>query len=167
VAELRLEDLAKRLPPEKRPPTGDPAVVPETAETKARKDAEDAAVRANTKALDIPVVTDQDEHLDPTVPVVPDDTPNPVIHFVSDGFTAWGRVWYQGQEVEVTPEKYADTLDRKGKTWMSQTESDQIDSWGKVMWREGPWPHARLDATGNPKSTEDRRPRPPMMPATR
>lgn len=69
---------------------------------------------------------------------------NILIHFVDDGFTALGKVWYRGQELEIEPgsQSYKDTCDRLGRTWLSlrDDESEQIERYGRVMFRSGPWP---------------------------
>lgn len=65
-----------------------------------------------------------------------------LIHFLEDGYTAQGRVWYRGQEVEVTvgDDVWKDSLDRNGNSWLSLTEHDQMESYGQVKFRRGPWP---------------------------
>ncbi len=77
------------------------------------------------------------------VPANPGDTANVVIHFVDDGFTALGKVWYRGQELEFVPgsRAYRDTFDRTNATWLSLRGNDkeQIARYGRVMFREGPW----------------------------
>ncbi len=65
------------------------------------------------------------------------------VHFVADGFTALGKVWYRGQDLKVTvgDDRYRETVDRKGFSWLSLRADDfaQIDRWGKVFFHEGPW----------------------------
>ncbi len=67
-----------------------------------------------------------------------------IIHVLEDGFTALGQVWYRGQEIPFDPAKgaYLDTFDRHGWSWLSLRNDDnaQINRYGKVMFREGPWP---------------------------
>ncbi len=65
-----------------------------------------------------------------------------LIHFVEDGLTALGRVWFRGQEIEFERDgrAYQDTCDRFGRSWLALDESAQIDRFGKVMFRKGPWP---------------------------
>lgn len=80
---------------------------------------------------------------------------NILIHFVEDGITALGVVWYRGQELEFEPGSpaYLDTCDRNGRSWLAlaDDESAQIDRWGKVKFRRGPWPgKTLLDAAGVP-----------------
>jgi hypothetical protein len=69
---------------------------------------------------------------------------NVLIHFVGDGFTALGQIWYRGQELEFTPGSgaYQDTCDRSGRSWLElrEDESTQIEKYGEVMFRPGPWP---------------------------
>lgn len=73
---------------------------------------------------------------------------NILIHFLEDGFTALGKVWYRGQELEFTPGSgaYNDTRDRNGRTWLDLAGNDmaQIRRYGKVMFRTGPWPGLKL-----------------------
>ncbi len=71
-----------------------------------------------------------------------------LIHFLEDGFTALGQVWYRGQELEVAPDSgaYADTCDRHGRSWLDlrHDEFAQAERFGKVMFRVGPWPGKAL-----------------------
>ncbi len=69
---------------------------------------------------------------------------NIVIHFLEDGFTALGHVWFRGQELEFNRNSgaYADTCDRYGRSWLDLVDDEfgQAERWGKVMFRRGPWP---------------------------
>lgn len=71
-------------------------------------------------------------------------TDNIVIHFLEDGMTALGKVWYRGDELEFAPDSqaYKDTFDRRGKSWLDlrHDEFAQADRWGRIMFRNGPWP---------------------------
>lgn len=65
-----------------------------------------------------------------------------LIHVVSEGgFTALGHVWFRGQEIEFKRGggAYADTCDRLGRSWLDLDENAQIDKYGEVMFRPGPW----------------------------
>lgn len=64
------------------------------------------------------------------------------IHFIGDKVTALGRQWYRGQQIrfEVGSQAYKDTQDRYGYSWLSMTDEDQVNRWGDVMFRRGPWP---------------------------
>lgn len=65
-----------------------------------------------------------------------------LIHFIEDGFTAQGRVWYRGQELAVVvgSEEWNDTCDRDGTSWLSFTEADQLERYEKIYFRRGEWP---------------------------
>lgn len=70
-----------------------------------------------------------------------------VIHVREDGFTANGRVWYRGQELEFTvgAQNYRDTCDRYGNSWLALDDAGQIRRWGQVMFGHGPWPGLPFD----------------------
>ncbi len=74
----------------------------------------------------------------------PGSSDNIVIHFLEDGLTALGKVWYRGDELEFEPnsQAYRDTFDRLGRSWLDlrNDEFAQADRWGKIMFRNGPWP---------------------------
>ena len=77
-----------------------------------------------------------------------------LIHILKDGFTAQGRVWYRGQEISFGPEAYKDTLDRFGRSWLSETEEEQFENRGDVFFRKGPWPGKRTyDEAGLAKAS--------------
>lgn len=74
------------------------------------------------------------------------------IHFLEDGLSALGKVWYRGEELEfiVGSRPYEDTFNRRGETWLDLRldEFKQVDRFGKIMFREGPWPgKTYLDGT--------------------
>jgi hypothetical protein len=81
-----------------------------------------------------------------------------LIHIREDGFTACGRVWYRGQELEFTvgQPNWEDTKDIKGNSWVLQTESDQLRRYGRVMFGLGPWPGSEWD-NASAASAEARR----------
>lgn len=76
------------------------------------------------------------------------------LHFVADGFTAFGKVWLTNERLEIPiPGKYyTDTLDRNGVSWLDDlmdengkiSEQRQFDKWGTVYFREGPVPTRRV-----------------------
>ena len=92
----------------------------------------------------------KDPDSEPDSITVPGADDNILIHFLEDGLTALGKVWYRGQELEFARDSaaYRDTCDRYGRTWLDlrRDESRQIDKWGRVMFREGPWPGKPLNA---------------------
>jgi hypothetical protein len=100
-------------------------------------------------------------------PAQPGAEGNILIHFLEDGFTALGAVWYRGQELEFEPDSpaYRDTCDRTGWTWLSLAGDDfaQVKRYGKIYFRRGPWPGEPLaaaagvayDTPGAPKPSEE------------
>lgn len=74
----------------------------------------------------------------------PGDEGNILIHILEDGFTALGKVWYRGEELEFEPGRQAhkDTYNKLGESWLDlrHNEFAQAERWGKVMFRNGPWP---------------------------
>lgn len=82
-----------------------------------------------------------------------DSGENILIHFLEDGITANGTVWYRGQELEFVTgsQAHRDTFDRQGKSWLDLRDSEfaQVDKYGKIMFRSGPWPGKPItDAAG-------------------
>ncbi len=78
----------------------------------------------------------------------PGSAANIIIHFLEDGMTAMGQIWYRGQELEfeVGSQAYRDTFDRTGRSWLNlaSNEDAQMEHWGRVMFRPGPWPGRKL-----------------------
>ena len=70
-----------------------------------------------------------------------------LIHFVEDGLSVLEQMWYKGQELEVPigSRWWEATLDRDGESWMLLDEETQIQRWGKVFFRPGPWPGADFE----------------------
>lgn len=83
-------------------------------------------------------------------------------YVVVDGWTAWGHVWYRGQEfaVEVGSRAWDDTLDRNGQSYLRYVydEFAQSQAYGEVMIRKGRWPGKKY-ADGRAQAAEDRRAR--------
>ena len=73
----------------------------------------------------------------------PADGERILIHFVADGLTSLGHIWYRGQELEFTvgSQAYRDTCDRNGRTWLSLRDDPEAQErrWGHVKFRSGPW----------------------------
>ncbi len=68
-----------------------------------------------------------------------------VIHFLEDGATALGKLFYRGDELEfvVGSQAHRDTFDRNGKSWLDLRfdEFAQAERFGgRIMFRNGPWP---------------------------
>ena len=81
-----------------------------------------------------------------------------LIHFVDDGFTFAGQVWYRGQELEIGP---GHPRWEQVTGWIMLTKFQQIERYGKQFFDHGPWPGRRsyLDAAGSFEklSTEDKK----------
>jgi len=123
-------DLTPAPPDEKA--LVDDEMTPEQQEIKALRD--QIARLSGSKDVE-PVVEEVQE---------PGDQRNILIHFLGDGLTALGRIWYRGDELEfeVGSQAYRDTFDRRGKTWLDLRDNDfaQVERFGTVMFRSGPWP---------------------------
>lgn len=73
-------------------------------------------------------------------------TPESVlIHFVEDGMTVFGQVWYRGQEIQV------DVGSERWETaqkWILLDDAGQMALYKKVFFRPGPWPGVRTYTAG-------------------
>jgi len=80
------------------------------------------------------------------------------IHFLEDGFTALGRVYYRGEELTVEPgtEEWQKTLDGRGLSWLDMSDVDQKIRYKRVMFARGPWPGETYDEA-DPELTEEQR----------
>lgn len=71
-----------------------------------------------------------------------------LIHFIADGLTAFGQVWYRGQELEIGPDhpRWAEA-----RRWITMTRMQQIEKWSEQKFDFGPWPGRRsyADAEGS------------------
>lgn len=76
---------------------------------------------------------------------VPAEEGGIIIHFVRDGLTAFGKVWYQGEELEIGPThpRWAEAV-----RWIMLTKFEQIDRYGEQKFDRGPWPGRRSYADG-------------------
>ncbi|MEV8175913.1 hypothetical protein [Microbacterium sp. NPDC079176] len=55
----------------------------------------------------------------------------------SETSTTTGRVMKQGETFEITPELFAETLDRNGNSFLDLDEAAQVQRYGRVLWSEG------------------------------
>lgn len=69
-----------------------------------------------------------------------------LIHFVEDGFTVGGRVYYRGEQY-VAP---------RNADWAGLSGTDQVMRFGKVMFRPGPWDGAGYDLSDPRLTSTDR-----------
>lgn len=71
-----------------------------------------------------------------------------LIHFVADGLTAFGQVWYRGQELAIGPShpRWPEALG-----WITLDKYGQVERWGEQKFDFGPWPGRRsyADALGS------------------
>lgn len=74
---------------------------------------------------------------------VPDQIPRNAIHvhFIADGYTILGKMWYRGEELIVEPntQQWDEVHDRNGNTTLTLDEYEQEDRWGETKLRPGPW----------------------------
>lgn len=109
-----------------------------TPEQAALRDAQDQAVRRLSDLQET-----RGPRLDEAQPENGQETI--LLHFLEDGFTAAGQIWYRGQEVEFVPgsEAHTQQFDRLGKSWLDLIDDPraQVQRWGKHMFARGPWPY--------------------------
>jgi hypothetical protein len=108
------------------------------AEERARRDREHAeAVAANLRAEQ--EVVDLARQADPSERKV-------VIHFVTDGFTWAGKVFYAGEELAIGPDH---PRWQSAVSWIRLTKAEQFQRYGRVFFDFGPYPGRSL-----PQGTE-------------
>jgi hypothetical protein len=121
---------AQAPPPLARPDQDRPRPVAElTDEEKAERERQHAEAVAAAAAFEkAPEV------------IVPSEGEAVLIHFVEDGLTAFGRVWYRGQELAIGPDhpRWAEALG-----WIMLDKAAQFERWGKQYFDHGPWPFQR------------------------
>jgi hypothetical protein len=78
---------------------------------------------------------------------VPPEGETVVIHFIEDGLTFAGQVWYRGQEIEIGP---SHPRWEQARGWILLDRMGQVERWGKQYFDRGPWPGRRsyLDGIG-------------------
>jgi hypothetical protein len=74
------------------------------------------------------------------VAYVPSEGTAVLVHFIEDGLTAFGQVWYRGQEIEIGP---GHPRWDQARSWILLDRPAQIDRWGKQFFAPGPWPGRR------------------------
>lgn len=82
------------------------------------------------------------------VDYVPAEGQTVVIHFIADGLTAFGQVWFRGQEIEIGP---GHPRWEQARTWILLDRMAQVERYGKQFFERGPWPGRRsyLDGAGD------------------
>jgi hypothetical protein len=107
-----------------------------TPEERAERERQHAAALAAARRF---------EQAEPTY--VPTEGEAVLIHFVADGFTAFGQVWFRGQEMEIGPghPRWAEA-----RRWITLSRFEQIDRYGEQKFDFGPWPgRPYVDAAGS------------------
>lgn len=134
-------------PPQKASSAWPPPVVPPaelTPDQRRIKELEDMLAKERGKKDIEPEFTE--------LPAAAVSTGTIRIHFLEDGLTALGRIWYRGEELEVVPgsPEYADTCDRNGRSWLELRDNEfaQVERWGHIKFRSGPWPGRTLADAG-------------------
>ena len=72
--------------------------------------------------------------------IVPAEGETLLIHFTEDGLTAFGRVWYRGQELAIGPghPRWPEAVG-----WITLDKAGQFARWGRQYFEHGPWPFQR------------------------
>jgi len=68
-----------------------------------------------------------------------------LIHILEDGFTAFGQVWYRGQELEVA---IGGPRWEEAQRWILWDDYQQMAVYKKIYFRQGPWPGLRSYTAG-------------------
>jgi hypothetical protein len=76
---------------------------------------------------------------------VPPEGETVLIHFIEDGFTFAGQVWYRGQEIELGP---AHPRWEQARSWILLDRCAQVERYGKQFFERGPWPGRRSYTEG-------------------
>jgi hypothetical protein len=71
---------------------------------------------------------------------VPTEGAAVLIHFIADGLTAFGQVWYRGQELEIGPDH---PRWEEARGWIMLDRWAQIERWREQKFDFGPWPGRR------------------------
>jgi hypothetical protein len=103
-----------------------------TAEERAERD------RQHAEALAAAVRIEQAP--DVFEPYKPESGQTVIIHFIEDGFTFAGKVWYRGEEIEIGPD-HPRWPEVRG--WILLDKWKQFDRYGKQYFDRGPWPGRR------------------------
>lgn len=75
----------------------------------------------------------------------PNEGEGVLIHFVEDGLTFAGQVWYRGQEIEIGP---GHPRWEQARGWILLDKYQQIERYGKQYFDRGPWPGRRSYTEG-------------------
>ncbi len=100
--------------------------------------AEEVAERERRHAEAVAAAAAFEQAPDPDV--LPVQGESILIHFVEDGLTFAGKVWYRGQEMEIGPAhpRWPEVVG-----WIILDAEGQTARWGKPYFVHGPWPGRR------------------------
>lgn len=84
----------------------------------------------------------------------PSDANALTVHFVDDGLTLLGKVWFRGEELTINPG--TENWDA-AHSILTMDEYAQEERWGRRFFREGPWRGKRLDEIEWDELTDDER----------
>src|SRR3954466_9124810 len=118
VVELvQFYDSEQTPPPAREPVPGDELLGPTQPEEPPTPEQEEIRYLRHQLAQ---LSGKKDVEPEPDTIAEPGSQDNIVIHFLEDGLTALGKVWYRGQELEFEPgsRAYQDTFDRYGNSWL-------------------------------------------------
>lgn len=83
-------------------------------------------------------------------PVKPKEKFDKTFHFLTDGVTAFGKVWYRGEEVRIVEgsREYGLAFNKLGDFIFNLTPMEQYVQWGEIRYAEGPWPYGGYETEG-------------------
>lgn len=85
----------------------------------------------------------------PAMAYVPGQAPSGarrvIVHFLVDGFGAFGNVWYRGQEIELWE---GHPRWSEAQAWINLDTAQQYAKYGREVFRPGPWPGAQSYTAG-------------------
>lgn len=129
------------LPMDAPPPPGRDPVAEGLPKPVSQLTADEAAERAQQHA-EVQAALARAEQAVPDISAQPDPSDKKLlIHFVEDGFTWAGRVWNQGDELEIGPEH---PRWQSAVGWITLDKVAQVNRYGRVFFEPGPWPYKQI-----------------------
>lgn len=110
-----------------------------------RTNAQIAADKAAEDARRAELAAERAAHIPTPKPVKFDET----IHFLVDGVTAFGRVFYKGEEIRIVEgtREYSLAFNIYDEFIFRLTPEEQIAAWGVQRYGKGPWPYGGYEIT--------------------
>lgn len=103
--------------------------------------------------------THLDIHAFTTLPQIEEGAQDVVtVNFLVDGVTAFGKVWYRGEELSVQRNSpwWEATVDRGGVSWLDLSEAEQRAIYGEVRFAHGTWTGGGFDLDDDALEESDR-----------